>query len=71
VSWQLAESAEIKRIRKEHNEIVNDDDVKPLEVEVLGEDTSGSRYYYIGSKYYSYRITQTIRRFDVITFINL
>ncbi|RIA95244.1 hypothetical protein C1645_816977 [Glomus cerebriforme] len=48
VSWQLAESAEIKRIRREHNEIVNDDDVKPLEVEVLGEDTSGSRYYYIG-----------------------
>ncbi|GBC02692.1 hypothetical protein RclHR1_04760007 [Rhizophagus clarus] len=48
VSWQLAESAEIKRIRKEHNEIINDDDVRPLEVEVLGEDTSGSRYYYIG-----------------------
>ncbi|PKY38578.1 hypothetical protein RhiirA4_513579 [Rhizophagus irregularis] len=48
VSWQLAESPEIKRIRKEHNEIINDDDVRPLEVEVLGEDTSGSRYYYIG-----------------------
>jgi len=67
VSWQLSESAEIKRIRRELNEVISDDTM-PLEVEVLGEDTSGSRYYYIGSKYYSYKITQIICR---ITSINL
>ncbi|CAI2179673.1 3206_t:CDS:2 [Funneliformis geosporum] len=55
VSWQLADSAVIKRIRKEHKEIVNDDDFRPLEVEVIGEDTSGSRYYYMGTGTRIYR----------------
>ncbi|CAG8665201.1 7673_t:CDS:2 [Funneliformis caledonium] len=55
VSWQLADSAEIKRIRKELKEIVNDYDIMPLEIEFIGEDTSGSRYYYIGTGTRIYR----------------
>ncbi|CAG8678692.1 18255_t:CDS:2, partial [Racocetra fulgida] len=40
-----------KLIQEQHKG-VSEEEIKPLEVEVLGEDTKESKYYYLGSKIY-------------------
>ncbi|CAG8584668.1 8701_t:CDS:2, partial [Acaulospora morrowiae] len=57
VSWQLISSSKIKGLIKQQHLGLNEDEIKPLEVEVLGEDAKKSKYYYLGIGARIYRET--------------
>ncbi|CAG8462593.1 13931_t:CDS:2 [Acaulospora colombiana] len=57
VSWQLVSSNKIKDLIRQQHQGSNEDEIKPLEVEVLGEDTKQSKYYYLGVGARIYRET--------------
>ncbi|CAG8595517.1 2145_t:CDS:2 [Dentiscutata erythropus] len=57
VSWQLVGSNKIRELIQEQHKGVSEEEIKPLEVEVLGEDTKESKYYYLGIGARIYRET--------------
>ncbi|RHZ58164.1 hypothetical protein Glove_375g92 [Diversispora epigaea] len=57
VSWQLISSNKIKELIRQQHHGLNEDEIRPLEVEVLGEDSKDARYYYLGIGARIYRET--------------